>query len=152
PASLDAAAPGAPLLYEGSPSNVCVDTRAGDSSAADATFSRAAHVVRLETWVQRVTGVPLEPRAAGGGLEASAPPPPPPPPGGGGERGGGGDRARAACGWGWATSAPAPARAASRRGRCAWSRAMSGATSARAIAAIRSSRWSPGRPVESAGP
>ena len=70
PASLDAAAPGAPLLYEGSPSNVCVDTRAGDSSAADATFSRAAHVVRLETWVQRVTGVPLEPRAAVGVWEA----------------------------------------------------------------------------------
>jgi aerobic carbon-monoxide dehydrogenase large subunit len=70
PASLDAAAPGAPLLYEGSPSNVCVDTRAGDSSAADATFARAAHVVRLETWVQRVTGVPLEPRAAVGAWEA----------------------------------------------------------------------------------
>jgi aerobic carbon-monoxide dehydrogenase large subunit len=71
PASLDAAAPGAPLLYEGSPSNVCVDTRAGDSSAADATFARAAHVVRLETWVQRVTGVPLEPRAAVGAWEAA---------------------------------------------------------------------------------
>jgi aerobic carbon-monoxide dehydrogenase large subunit len=70
PASLDAAAPGAPLLYEGSPSNVCVDTRAGDASAADATFSRAAHVVRLETWVQRVTGVPLEPRTAVGAWEA----------------------------------------------------------------------------------
>src|SRR6266571_1190571 len=48
PASLDAAAPGAPLLYEGSPSNVCVDTRAGDSSAADAAFSRAAR--------RRITG------------------------------------------------------------------------------------------------
>ena len=70
PASLDAATPGAPLLYEGSASNVCVDTRVGDSSAADATLSRAAHVVRLETWVQRVTGVPLEPRAAVGAWEA----------------------------------------------------------------------------------
>src|SRR6266851_3058786 len=70
PGSLNAAAPGAPLLYEGSASNVCVDTRAGDSPAADATFARAAHVVRLETWVQRVTGVPLEPRAAVGAWEA----------------------------------------------------------------------------------
>src|SRR5713101_2982955 len=68
--SLAAAAPDAPLLYEGSASNVCVDTRAGDSPAADATFARAAHVVRLETWVQRVTGVPLEPRAAVGAWEA----------------------------------------------------------------------------------
>ena len=27
-------------------------------------FARAAHVTRFETWVQRVTGVPMEPRAA----------------------------------------------------------------------------------------
>jgi len=27
-------------------------------------FGRAAHVVRFETWVHRVTGVPMEPRAA----------------------------------------------------------------------------------------
>src|SRR5207244_6521234 len=29
-----------------------------------AGFARAEHVVRLSTWVQRVTGVPMEPRAA----------------------------------------------------------------------------------------
>jgi carbon-monoxide dehydrogenase large subunit len=68
--SLAAAAPGAPLLYEGRASNVCVDARAGDPAAVDAAFSRAAHVVRLETWVHRVTGVPLEPRAAVGVWEA----------------------------------------------------------------------------------
>src|SRR5712692_1498746 len=64
--SLAAAAPGAPLLYEGRASNVCVDARAGDPAAVEAAFSHAAHVVRLETWVHRVTGVPLEPRAAVG--------------------------------------------------------------------------------------
>ncbi len=63
-ASLAAAAPDAPTLYEGAMSNVCVDVEVGDPEAVGAAFSRAAHVVRLDTWVQRVTGVPLEPRAA----------------------------------------------------------------------------------------
>jgi carbon-monoxide dehydrogenase large subunit len=66
-ASLSAAAPDAPLLWDGTASNVCVDSAArGDAAAADHAFSRAAHVVRLETWVQRITGVPMEPRAAVG--------------------------------------------------------------------------------------
>jgi carbon-monoxide dehydrogenase large subunit len=65
-ASLTAAAPGAPILWDGTTSNVCVDSEVGDSAAVDAAFSRAAHVVRLETWVQRVTGVTMEPRAAVG--------------------------------------------------------------------------------------
>jgi carbon-monoxide dehydrogenase large subunit len=64
--SLGAAAPDAPLLYEGTRSNVCVDAQAGDDAAVDAAFARAPHVVRLETWVQRVAGVPMEPRAAVG--------------------------------------------------------------------------------------
>jgi carbon-monoxide dehydrogenase large subunit len=75
PGSLAAADPEAPLLYEGSASNVCVETRAGDSSAAEAAFSRATHVVRVETWVHRVTGVPLEPRAAVGVWEGPPPHP-----------------------------------------------------------------------------
>ena len=64
--SISAAAPDAPLLYEDIASNVCVDAKAGDDIAVDAAFGRAAHVVRLETWVHRVTGVPMEPRAAVG--------------------------------------------------------------------------------------
>ncbi len=64
--SIAAAAPDAPLLYNDTTSNVCVDAQAGNSAAVDAAFSRAAHVVRLETWVQRVTGVTMEPRAAVG--------------------------------------------------------------------------------------
>jgi aerobic carbon-monoxide dehydrogenase large subunit len=65
-ASLAAAAPGAPILYDGTTSNVCVDVEVGDAAAVDAAFAGAAHVVRLETWVQRVTGVTMEPRAAVG--------------------------------------------------------------------------------------
>src|SRR5439155_1271407 len=54
----------APLVWEEAGSNVCVDSDCGDAAAADAAFARAAHVVRLETRVNRVTGVPMEPRAA----------------------------------------------------------------------------------------
>jgi carbon-monoxide dehydrogenase large subunit len=64
--SLAAAAPDAPLLYEDTPSNVCVDAKAGNAAAVDAAFRQAAHVVRLDTWVHRITGVPMEPRAAVG--------------------------------------------------------------------------------------
>jgi len=62
-ATVDAVAAAAPLVWKETTSNVCVDSEAGDA-AADAAFRRAAHVVRLETQINRVTGVPLEPRAA----------------------------------------------------------------------------------------
>jgi aerobic carbon-monoxide dehydrogenase large subunit len=68
----DAARPGAPLLWEGRDSNVTIDADLGGAAATEAAFARAAHVVRLETRVQRVTGVPLEPRAALGEYDAGA--------------------------------------------------------------------------------
>jgi carbon-monoxide dehydrogenase large subunit len=70
-ASLAAAAPGAPRLWDGSTSNVCVDSEVGDPGTVDEAFARAAHVVRFETWVQRVTGVTMEPRAAVGAWDAT---------------------------------------------------------------------------------
>ncbi len=60
----EAAEPGAPLLFEDAGSNVVVDGELGDAAATAAAFARAAHVVKFDTWVQRVTGVPMEPRAA----------------------------------------------------------------------------------------
>jgi len=60
--AVDALAPDAPLLWENAPGNLCVDIELGDETATAAAFARAAHVVRLSTWVQRVTGVPMEPR------------------------------------------------------------------------------------------
>ena len=60
--AVDALAPDAPLLWENAPGNLCVDIELGDKTATAAAFARAAHVVRLSTWVQRVTGVPMEPR------------------------------------------------------------------------------------------
>jgi len=62
--SVAAAEDNAPVLYDDAKSNVCVDTKGGDAAATDRAFSRAAHVVRLQTWVHRITGVPMEPRAA----------------------------------------------------------------------------------------
>ena len=46
--------------------NVCVDADVGDVAATAAAFGSAAHIVKLDTWVQRVTGVPLDARAAVG--------------------------------------------------------------------------------------
>jgi carbon-monoxide dehydrogenase large subunit len=58
-----------PLLWDDLKSNVCMDADVGDRQATDAAFARADHVVRLETWVPRVTGVPMEPRAAVGNYD-----------------------------------------------------------------------------------
>jgi len=52
--------------------NVCIDADVGDVAATAAAFAGAAHVVRLDTWVQRVTGVPLDARAAVGAYEAAS--------------------------------------------------------------------------------
>jgi carbon-monoxide dehydrogenase large subunit len=59
-----AIAENAPQLWEQIPQNLCVDAELGDAQATERAFADAAHVVRLNTWVQRVTGVPMEPRAA----------------------------------------------------------------------------------------
>jgi len=56
--------PDAPRLWDELPNNVLVDTFFGDAAATEAVFATAAHVVTLKTHVGRVTGVPLEPRAA----------------------------------------------------------------------------------------
>jgi aerobic carbon-monoxide dehydrogenase large subunit len=60
--AVDALKPGAPVLWETAPGNLCVDVELGDEVATTAAFARAKHVVQLETWAQRVTGVPMEPR------------------------------------------------------------------------------------------
>ncbi|HUK06765.1 MAG TPA: xanthine dehydrogenase family protein molybdopterin-binding subunit [Stellaceae bacterium] len=58
----EAAKTGAPLLWDEALHNICVEIEAGDAAATAAAFARAAHVVRLNTRAQRVTGVPMEPR------------------------------------------------------------------------------------------
>ncbi len=58
----DAVAPGAFQLWDVAPGNLCLDVEVGDEAGTAAAFAGSAHVVRLDTWIQRVTGVPMEPR------------------------------------------------------------------------------------------
>jgi carbon-monoxide dehydrogenase large subunit len=67
----DAVAPAAVRLYD-EVANLCIDADVGDVAATAAAFGRAAHIVKLDTWVQRVTGVPLDARAAVGIYDATS--------------------------------------------------------------------------------
>ena len=67
-----ALAPGAPLLWDDIPGNICIDGYFGDPEATGRAFAAAAHVVELKTRVQRVTGVMMEPRAAVAVYDAEA--------------------------------------------------------------------------------
>src|SRR5580692_11164379 len=62
--SEDAMRSGAPVLWDEVPNNVTVETVFGNVEATDKAFARAAHVVAKNFHIGRVTGVPLEPRAA----------------------------------------------------------------------------------------
>ena len=62
--SEDAMKRGAPVVWEEVPDNIPVDTWFGDREATDKAFAAAAHVVKASFHVGRVTGVPIEPRAA----------------------------------------------------------------------------------------
>jgi aerobic carbon-monoxide dehydrogenase large subunit len=62
--AIDAARPQAPLARLDAPANIALDAEVGDAAATMAAFARAAHVVRLDTQIQRIAGVPMEPRAA----------------------------------------------------------------------------------------
>ena len=55
---------GVPVVWREVPDNVCCDTTFGDVAATDAAFEKAAHVFTMDFHVSRVTGAPLEPRAA----------------------------------------------------------------------------------------
>src|SRR5580704_11882377 len=61
----------APRLYDDLP-NIMIDAEVGDAKAVDEAFAHAAHVTRLDTWLNRVTGVPMEPRAAIGIYDPSS--------------------------------------------------------------------------------
>jgi carbon-monoxide dehydrogenase large subunit len=69
--SEDAMRSGAPVLWDEVPNNVTVETVFGNVEATDQAFARAAHVVAKNFHIGRVTGVPLEPRAALGHYDAA---------------------------------------------------------------------------------
>src|SRR5262249_1284697 len=67
-----ALAPGAPAIWDEASDNVLVDTMFGDSAATERAFAAADHIGTMDIHVGRVTGVPLEPRAALGHYDAAS--------------------------------------------------------------------------------
>ena len=55
---------GAATLWGETPDNILVDTNFGDGAATERAFAQAANIVAMDFHIGRVTGVPLEPRAA----------------------------------------------------------------------------------------
>jgi carbon-monoxide dehydrogenase large subunit len=61
--SEDALKPGAPTAWDEIPDNTPCDTMFGDKAKTDRAFAEAAHVVKAEFNIVRVTGVPMELRS-----------------------------------------------------------------------------------------
>ena len=66
-----AVAPGAPRVWDDCPDNICFVHLEGDKAKADAAFERAAHVVRADFVINRVTGATMEPRGSIGEYDPS---------------------------------------------------------------------------------
>lgn len=68
---VDALNEDAPTLWDHLPGNLVLDGEVGDRCATEAAFANAAHVVSFSSWVQRVTGVHMEPRSSSAEYDAS---------------------------------------------------------------------------------
>ena len=66
-----AAQPGAPIVFEEAPGNVCVDYHYGDSARVAEAFAKAAHVTRLRLVSNRIVVCAMEPRSATALYEAA---------------------------------------------------------------------------------
>src|SRR5664280_807150 len=67
----DAMKAGAPAVWDEVPNNILVDTNFGDGAATARAFALAAHVVAMDFPIGRVTGVPMELRAAVANYDAA---------------------------------------------------------------------------------
>ena len=67
----DARAANAPQLWLDCPGNLSLTCEVGDEAATDLAFAEAAHIVTLDSWIHRVTGSPMEPRAVIGEYDAA---------------------------------------------------------------------------------
>ncbi len=65
-----ALAPGAPLVHDDVPGNLCYDWHIGDQAVVDAAFARAAKVVKLDLTNNRLIPNAMEPRAAVGEFDS----------------------------------------------------------------------------------
>jgi carbon-monoxide dehydrogenase large subunit len=64
--------PGAPVVHDEAPGNVCLDFQMGDADKAAEGFARAAHVTKLRLVNNRCFVSPMEPRAAIGDYDTDA--------------------------------------------------------------------------------
>jgi aerobic carbon-monoxide dehydrogenase large subunit len=62
--TVDAADLGAPRVRDENTSNICIDAQVGEAAPTAAAFRVAAHIAKIKTWIPRVAGSPMEPRAA----------------------------------------------------------------------------------------
>jgi aerobic carbon-monoxide dehydrogenase large subunit len=60
----EATKPGAPLVFDDAPGNICVDYLYGDSAKVAEAFAQAAHVTRLRLVSNRIVVCAMEPRSA----------------------------------------------------------------------------------------
>jgi aerobic carbon-monoxide dehydrogenase large subunit len=70
--AIAARASGAPEISAEVPGNLCFDWRTGDTSAVDAAFAAAAHVVELSLDNHRIVTNPIEPRGVVGLWDADS--------------------------------------------------------------------------------
>jgi len=68
----EAARPGAPLVWDEVPANICYAMERGNKAAAEAALKSAAHVTRLAIVNNRISANTLEPRAALGDYDAAS--------------------------------------------------------------------------------
>src|SRR5471032_470915 len=66
-----AAQPGAPLVFDEVPENVCADYHYGDSAKVAEAFAKDAHVTRLRLISNRIVVCAMEPRSAVGHYDAA---------------------------------------------------------------------------------
>lgn len=67
----DAAKPGAPLVWDDCPDNICFVHLGGDKEAVDEAFARADHIVRQKFVINRVTANTMEPRGSIGHYDST---------------------------------------------------------------------------------
>jgi carbon-monoxide dehydrogenase large subunit len=70
--SEDGMKPGAPAVWDEVPNNILVDTLFGDAAATERAFASAANIFAMDFNIGRVTGVPLELRAAVANYDAAS--------------------------------------------------------------------------------
>ncbi|HEV3490677.1 MAG TPA: xanthine dehydrogenase family protein molybdopterin-binding subunit, partial [Reyranella sp.] len=68
----EAAQPGAPIVFDDAPGNICVDYHYGDTAQVTEAFAKAAHVTRLRLVSNRIVVCAMEPRSAIGEYDAAS--------------------------------------------------------------------------------